>query len=376
MQEGNSLTLMLGRSKMKKIIALVAIAASLAVFSTSVVGKKLPSVGYVLVGPHNDGGWSMRHHQGFQSLTKHGYKVSMVEMVPESDSSKIFRKLARKHDIVFATSFGYMDHMLKVADKNKDTVFMHATGFKGNDTNMDNYVCHSFQARYLTGIAAGMLTKTNKIGVVGSHPIPEIIRNINAIALGAQTVNPDIEVNIVWINSWFDPPKDMDAAKALLDAGNDILYTTTDSPSVVSLAQRAWKTGKEVWSMCNDAPMGSNGPDRYITGMMFNWNVLYKHILDQLTQGKLKMNQRWAWGLQENCVGLSPWGKNVPGDVVNKVETVKMEWINDNMGTYYPFDQGITKQDGSKVEAGVINRPELETMQYFVKGVASPFPVK
>ena len=376
MQEGNSLTLMLGRSKMKKIIALVAIAASLAVFSTSVVGKKLPSVGYVLVGPHNDGGWSMRHHQGFQSLTKHGYKVSMVEMVPESDSSKIFRKLARKHDIVFATSFGYMDHMLKVADKNKDTVFMHATGFKGNDTNMDNYVCHSFQARYLTGIAAGMLTKTNKIGVVGSHPIPEIIRNINAIALGAQTVNPDIEVNIVWINSWFDPPKDMDAAKALLDAGNDILYTTTDSPSVVSLAQRAWKTGKEVWSMGNDAPMGSNGPDRYITGMMFNWNVLYKHILDQLTQGKLKMNQRWAWGLQENCVGLSPWGKNVPGDVVNKVETVKMEWINDNMGTYYPFDQGITKQDGSKVEAGVINRPELETMQYFVKGVASPFPVK
>jgi len=376
LQEGNSLTLMLGRSKMKKIIALVAIAASLAVFSTSVVGKKLPSVGYVLVGPHNDGGWSMRHHQGFQSLTKHGYKVSMVEMVPESDSSKIFRKLARKHDIVFATSFGYMDHMLKVADKNKDTVFMHATGFKGNDTNMDNYVCHSFQARYLTGIAAGMLTKTNKIGVVGSHPIPEIIRNINAIALGAQTVNPDIEVNIVWINSWFDPPKDMDAAKALLDAGNDILYTTTDSPSVVSLAQRAWKTGKEVWSMGNDAPMGSNGPDRYITGMMFNWNVLYKHILDQLTQGKLKMNQRWAWGLQENCVGLSPWGKNVPGDVVNKVETVKMEWINDNMGTYYPFDQGITKQDGSKVEAGVINRPELETMQYFVKGVASPFPVK
>ena len=361
---------------MKKIIALVAIAVSLAVFSTSVVGKKLPSVGYVLVGPHNDGGWSMRHHQGFQSLTKHGYKVSMVEMVPESDSSKIFRKLARKHDIVFATSFGYMDHMLKVADKNKDTVFMHATGFKGNDTNMDNYVCHSFQARYLTGIAAGMLTKTNKIGVVGSHPIPEIIRNINAIALGAQTVNPDIEVNIVWINSWFDPPKDMDAAKALLESGNDILYTTTDSPSVVSLAQRAWKTGKEVWSMGNDAPMGSNGPDRYITGMMFNWNVLYKHILDQLTQGKLKMNQRWAWGLQENCVGLSPWGKNVPGDVVNKVETVKMEWINDNMGTYYPFDQGITKQDGSKVEAGVINRPELETMQYFVKGVASPFPVK
>ena len=145
-----------------------------------------------------------------------------------------------------------MDGMVKAAAKAPDTIFMHATGYKGNKSNMDNYVCHSFQARYLTGIAAGMLTKTNKIGVVGSHPIPEIIRNINALTIGAQSVNPDIEVNIVWINSWFDPPKDMDAAKALLESGNDILYTTTDSPSVVTLAQQAWKTGKEVWSMGND----------------------------------------------------------------------------------------------------------------------------
>ena len=362
---------------MKKAIALMALVATIAAFSINIVGKDLPSVGYVLVGPKNDGGWSMRHHQGFQSLTKHGYEVSMVEMVPEADSSKIFRKLARKHDIVFATSFGYMDHMLKVADKNKDTVFMHATGYKGNDTNMDNYVCHSFQARYLTGIAAGMLTKTNKIGVVGSHPIPEIIRNINALTIGAQSVNPDIEVNIVWINSWFDPPKDMDAAKALLESGNDILFTTTDSPSVVTLAQSAWSTeGKEIWSMGNDAPMGVNGPDRYITGMMFNWNVLYKEIVDQLAAGKLKMGQRWNWGLQENCVGLSPWGKNVPGEVVNKVETIKMNWINDELDTWYPFSEGVTKQDGSTIPAGVLKRPELETMQYFVKGVKSPFPVK
>jgi len=270
-----------------------------------------------------------------------------------------------------------MDPMERAAKKSPNTIFMHATGYKGNDKNMDNYVCHSFQARYLTGIAAGMLTKNGKIGVVGSHPIPEIIRNINAIALGAQTVRPDIKVSIVWINSWFDPPKDMDAAKALLDAGNDILYTTTDSPSVVTLAQTAWKQqGKEVWSMGNDAPMGSNGPDRYATGMMFNWNVLYKHIVDQLAEGKLKMNQRWNWGLKENCVGLSPWGINVPGRVVNKVETVKMEWINDNLDEWYPFSQGITKRDGTKVSAGAIKRPELETMQYFVKGIVNKFPTK
>ncbi len=358
--------------KLKLIVVLI-----LSMTFTTIINAKDVSVGYVLVGPKNDGGWSMRHYQGFKSLEKHGYTVSGVEMVPEAESTKVFRKLARKHDIVFATSFGYMDGMVKAAKKQPDTVFMHATGYKGNDTNMDNYVCHSFQARYLTGIAAGMLTKTNKIGVVGSHPIPEIIRNINALTIGAQTVNPDIEVNIVWINSWFDPPKDMDAAKALLDSGNDILYTTTDSPSVVTLAQTTWKSqGKEVWSMGNDAPMGDNGPDRYITGMMFNWNVLYKHIVDQLAEGKLKMNQRWNWGLKENCVGLSPWGKNVPGEVVNKVETVKMNWINDELDEWYPFSQGITKQDGSTISAGTLKRPELETMQYFVKGIVNKFPTQ
>jgi len=360
---------------MKKLIALVAVAVMFAAFSISTVGKKLPSVGYVLVGPKNDGGWSMRHYQGFKSLEKHGYKVGGVEMVPEAESTKVFLKLARKHDIVFATSFGYMDGMVKAAKKDQDTIFMHATGYKGNDTNMDNYVCHSFQARFLTGIAAGMLTKTNKIGVVGSHPIPEIIRNINALTLGAQTVNPDVEINIVWINSWFDPPKDMDAAKALLDDDNDVLFTTTDSPSVVTLAQQAWKQdGKEVWSMGNDAPMGDNGPDRYITGMMFNWNVLYKHIVDNLAAGKLKMGQRYSWGLKENCVGLSPWGVNVPGKVVNHVETIKMNWINDEMDIYFPFSQGVTKKDGTKIPAGEIKRHALETMDFFVEGIVNKFP--
>ncbi len=360
---------------MKKLIALVAVTAMFAVISTVIVGKKLPSVGYVLVGPHTDGGWSMRHHQGFQSLTKHGYEVSMVEMVPEAESQKVFRKLGRKHDIVFATSFGYMDPMVKAAAKDPNTIFMHATGYKGNDKNMDNYSCMSYQARYLAGVAAGMLTKTGKIGIVGSHPIPEIIRNINAVIIGARTINPKAEVNIVWINSWFDPPKDMDAAKALLDDGNDVLFTTTDSPSVVTLAQSAWKAdGREVWSMGNDAPMGSNGPDRYITGMMFNWNVLYKHIVDQLAAGKLKMGQRYSWGLKENCVGLSPWGVNVPGAVVNHVETIKMNWINDEMDIYFPFSQGVTKKDGTKIPANTIKRHALETMDFFVEGIVNKFP--
>jgi basic membrane lipoprotein Med (substrate-binding protein (PBP1-ABC) superfamily) len=228
----------------------------------------------------------------------------------------------------------------------------------------------SYQARYLTGIAAGLMTKTNKIGVVGSHPIPEIVRNINALTIGAQSVNPNIEVNVIWINSWFDPPKDMDAAKALLDGGNDILYTTTDSPSVVVVAQKAWKRdGKEVWSMGNDAPMGLNGPDRYITGMMFHWSGVYKQLVDEVAAGTWKPNRRMNLGLKQNCVALSPWGINVPGKVVNTVETVKTTWLDDELDDFYPFSAGVTKRDGTKVPADTIKRRELDTMNYFVQGV-------
>ena len=355
---------------MKKVISVLVATVMFAAFSISIFGKTLPSVGYLLVGPKNDGGWSMRHEQGFQSLTKYGYKVFGIEMAPEAEAAKLLGKLARKNDIVFATSFGYMDGMAKAAEKHPDTVFMHATGYKGNDTNFDNYGCMSYQARYLTGIAAGMMTKTNKIGVVGSYPIPEIVRNINALTLGAQSVNPNIEVNVIWINSWFDPPKDMDAAKALLDGGNDILYTTTDSPSVVVVAQKAWKRdGKEVWSMGNDAPMGENGPDRYITGMMFHWSGLYQQLVSEVANGTWTPNRRLNLGLKQNCVALSPWGVNVPGKVVNTVETIKTAWLDDELDDFYPFSAGVTKRDGTGVPPNTIKRGELDTMNYFVQGV-------
>jgi|TARA_B110000881_G_scaffold181570_1_gene167989 basic membrane protein A len=355
---------------MKKVISVLVATVMFAAFSISIFGKTLPSVGYLLVGPKNDGGWSMRHEQGFQSLTKYGYKVFGIEMAPEAEAAKLLGKLARKNDIVFATSFGYMDGMAKAAEKHPDTVFMHATGYKGNDTNFDNYGCMSYQARYLTGIAAGMMTKTNKIGVVGSYPIPEIVRNINALTLGAQSVNPDIEVNVIWINSWFDPPKDMDAANALLEGGNDILYTTTDSPSVVVVAQKAWKRdGKEVWSMGNDAPMGENGPDRYITGMMFHWSGLYQQLVSEVANGTWTPNRRLNLGLKQNCVALSPWGVNVPGKVVNTVETIKTAWLDDELDDFYPFSAGVTKRDGTGVPPNTIKRGELDTMNYFVQGV-------
>ena len=368
---------------MKKLLTFLVVL----VMSTTLFGivnaKKLPSVGYVLVGPKTDGGWSMRHSQGFDVLTKYGYKVAGVESVAEPDSQRVFAKLARQHDIVFGTSFGFMEPMVKVAKKNPDTIFMHATGYMGSE-NMDNYVCRGYQARYLTGIAAGMLTKTNKIGVVGSHPIPEIIRNINAIALGARSVNPKAEVTVIWINAWFDPPKDTDATQVLYNTGHDILYTTGDIPSVVILAQSKSTPKKPIWSMGNDAPMNSFGPNRIATGVIFNWNLLYKKIMDDLTAGKLEMGQRYFWGLKEGCAALSPWGLDVPQEVSNHVDTLKMNWINDlqtaedgqHWDNLWPFSGGYTKQDGTVIEANTIDRHALETMQYYVEGVVNDYPTK
>ena len=365
----------------KLLTFVVALVVGMTAFGIYAVGKKLPSVGYVLVGPKTDGGWSMRHSQGFDVLTKYGYEVAGVESVDEADSGRVFLKLAREHDIVFGTSFGFMQPMAKVAKKHPDTIFMHATGYMGSD-NMDNYVCRGYQARYLTGIAAGMLTKTNKIGVVGSHPIPEIVRNINAIALGARSVNPKAEVTVVWINAWFDPPKDTDATQVLYDQGHDVLYTTGDIPSVVILAETKSTPEKPIWSMGNDAPMNSFGPNRIVTGVIFNWNLLYKEIVDNLAAGKLEMGQRYFRGLKEGCAALAPWGFDVPQEVSNHVDTVKMNWINDLQETngqhwdeLWPFSAGYNKQDGTVIKAKSIDRHQLETMQYYVEGVKNPFPI-
>lgn len=363
-------------SKMLGALAAVLVTAGVFWAGTAAVAQEKPSVGLVLVGPKNDGGWSMRHHQGFEALQKYGYEAEVVESVPEADSQRVFTRLARKHDVVVGTSFGFMDPMVAAAERDRgDTIFLHASGYKTIEGKLDVYHCRLYQARYLTGIAAGMLTRTNKIGFVGSYPIPEIVQNINAAALGARSVNPAVEINVVWINSWFDPPKDMDAAKAMLEWGADVLYTTTDSPNVVTLAQQQSTPEKPLWSMGNDAPMNAFGPDRYATGAMFNWNVFYKYKLDQIAEGNFKL-ERSFWGLQENCVGLSPWGPNVPGAVVNKVETVKMEWINDQMDADFPFSAGFTKQDGTRVPAGEVGRSEIEQMQYFVEGVVAEFPTR
>ena len=348
---------------MKKIISVL---VALVVFGVMGIAAEKPTAGLVLVGPKSDGGWSMRHYQGMQES---GYEFDYVEAVAESDSERVFTRLARKHDVVFGTSFGYMDPMVNTAKKFPNVKFMHATGFKTAE-NLNNYNCRLFQARYLAGVAAGMLTKTNKIGFVGSHPIPEIISNINAATLGAKSVNPNITVQIVWINSWFDPAKDTAAADALFSNGVDVFFTTTDSPSVVMLAQKQSTADKPLWGMGNDAPMNSFGPERYATGPMFNWDVYYKHVMESVENGTWKVDTPF-WGMEKGCVGLSPWGPNVPTSVKYHVEAEKDKFISEKYDASFPFSAGFTKQDGTVVPPGM-DRSGVDTMDYYVEGVITP----
>ena len=345
---------------MKKIINVL---ITLIAFATVAIAAEKPTAGLVLVGPKSDGGWSMRHYQG---MVESGYEFDYVEAVPESESARVFRNLARKHDVVFGTSFGYMEPMLEVAKRFPDVKFMHATGFKTAD-NLNNYNCRLFQARYLAGMAAGLLTKTNKIGFVGSHPIPEIISNINAATLGAKSVNPDITVQIVWINSWFDPAKDTAAADALHSAGVDVFFTTTDSPSVVMLAQKMSTPEKPLWGMGNDAPMNDFGPDRYATGPMFNWDVYYKHVMKSVEDGTWQVDTPF-WGMEKGCVGLSPFGPNVPEEVVDIIEYEMSKFVSEEYDAAYPFSAGYTKQDGTVVPPGQ-TRADIDSMSYYVDGV-------
>ncbi len=323
-----------------------------------------PSVGFVYVGPIGDGGWTQAHDKGRRHLESMGYKTQYVESVPESDSEKVIRRLAQRNDMVITTSFGFMDPTERVANMMSDKKFLHISGFKMNDTNFGNATCRQYQPRYLAGIAAGLLTKNNKIGFVGSYPIPEVLAGINSMVMGARSVNPDVQAEIVWINSWFDPPKDLEAAKALASSNNDVLFTTTDSPSVIQVAQE-----RGLWAVGNDQDMSEYGKDAQITAAIFDWAPMYEYHLTRLEAGTWKPESQF-WGIETGCVELAPWGPKVPQSVRDQVEAVKARMVAKEFDV---FDGGVTKQDGTKVP-GPLPLDQILSMNYFVEGITSPFP--
>ena len=235
-----------GCGKKEEAPAAAAPAAPEASAAAAAPAKAEPlKVAFIYIGPVGDGGWTFAHDNGRKAVEKEfGDKVvtSFVEKVPESaDAERVFRDVASQgNKLVFGTTFGYMEPMLKTAAELKDVKFEHATGYKQAE-NMRTYDSRTYEGAYMAGVVAGAMTKTNTLGVVGSIPIPEVIRNINSFTMGAQSVNPKIKTKVVWVNEWFNPPKETEAAQSLLNGGADVLMQNTDSSAVLQTAEKAGK---------------------------------------------------------------------------------------------------------------------------------------
>ncbi len=339
--------------------------AASAVAST---GIKNPRVSFVYIGPPGDGGYTYQHDQGRLYMEKElGIKAKAVENVPESaDAERIITQLAQESDIVFTTSFGYMDYTLNVAKKFPKVKFFHCSGYKTSD-NMSTYFGKNYQASYLSGIAAGKATKKNVIGYVGAFPIPEVIYNINAYTLGAQSVNPAVKVMVVWSNTWYDPATEKQAAISLLDKGADVLMAYQDSPATIQAAQE-----RGAFAGGNDSDMSRFAPDAYLTNPVWNWGPYYVKAVKSVIDGTFKSEQ-YSGDMKDNTVALAPFGNKVP-DETKKLIADKQKAIVD--GTLDVFTGPILDQAGAtKVAEGKkLTLDEVLGMNWFVKGVDGSIP--
>src|SRR5512138_1059344 len=259
-------------------------------------------IAFAYVGPVGDGGWTFAHDNGRKAVEKEfGDKVvtSFVEKVPEAaDAERVFRDMVGQgNKLIFGTTFGYMEPMLKVAADAKDVKFEHATGYKTAD-NMRTYDSRTYEGAYMAGVVAGGMTKTNTLGVVGSIAIPEVIRNINSFAMGAQSVNPKIKTKVVWVNEWYAPPKETEAATALINGGADVLMQNTDSPAVLKTAQ---EKGKRAFGW--DSDMTAYGPKAHLGSAVINWGPYYVSTVREVLEGKWKTSPTkiW-WGVKEGAI--------------------------------------------------------------------------
>jgi basic membrane protein A len=346
-----------------KKLSLVLLALLLAVPGTMAAEKEM-KVGFVYVSPIGDAGWSYAHDQGRLAVeAMDGVSTAYVEAVQEGpDSERVILNMARKgYDVIFATSFGYMDPMLKVAKQFPKVTFMHCSGFK-SAPNMGNYFGRMYQARYLTGMVAGAMTKSNILGYAAAFPIPEVIRGINAFALGAQSVNPKAQVRVVWTKTWYDPATEKEAAKSLLDVGADVIAQHQDSPGPQEAAQE-----KGVYSIGYNSDMSAFAPKAHMTAPIWNWGPYYTEVVDQVRKGTWKTAATWI-GMKEGIVDIAPFGPMVPQAVQDQVLAKKKAIIG---GKDDLFSGPIKDQNGAiMIAAGkTASDGELLGMKYFVQGV-------
>ena len=328
-------------------------------------------IAFAYVGPVGDGGWTFAHDNARKALEKeYGDKIvtSFVEKVPESaDAERVFRDLAGQgNKLIFGTTFGYMEPMLKVAADNPEVKFEHATGYK-TAPNMRTYDSRTYEGAYMAGVIAGRMTKSNTLGVVASIPIPEVIRNINSFTLGAQSSNPNIKTKVVWVNEWFNPPKETEAATALINGGADILFQNTDSSAVLQTAEKMGKRGFG-W----DSDMTAYGPKAHLGSAIINWAPYYIKTVGEVLDGKWATGQTW-WGVKEGAIDLVSLAADVPEEAKKALDDVKAGL---KAGSYNIWKGPISDNTGKEVLAkdAVADDKFLGGINFFVKGVEGKVP--
>jgi basic membrane protein A len=357
---------------MRKLL-MTAAAAALALAATGLTASAAEKlkVGFIYLGPVGDFGWTYQHEVGRQGLVKAlGDKIetTYLENVSEGpDAERSIEQLARAgNTLIFTTSFGYMDPTLKVAKKYPKVFFEHATGFK-RAPNMSTYSGRFYEGRYIQGVIAAKVSKKGVLGYIASFPIPEVISGINATILGAQSVNPNIKVKIIWVNTWFDPGKEADAAKALADQGADVIMQHTDSPAAMQIAAQ-----RGIYAFGQDSDMIKFGPKAQLTAIIDNWAPYYLQRTNDVLASKWTSTDTWG-GLKSKLVVMAPY-TNMPDDVKALAEKTEAAIT---AGTLHPFKCPVVGQDGKAVECkgGThLDDGQVLSMNFYVKGIDDKIP--
>ncbi|WP_370679329.1 BMP family ABC transporter substrate-binding protein [Comamonas sp. GB3 AK4-5] len=328
-------------------------------------------IGFAYVGPVGDGGWSFAHDQARKKLeAAFGDKIqtTYVESVSEGpDAERVLRDLATQgNKLIFGTTFGYMDTIQKLSGDFKDVKWEHATGYKTAE-NVRTYDSRTYEGAYLAGVVAGSMTKSNTLGVVGSVPIPEVIRNINSFTLGALSVNPQIKTKVVWVNEWFSPPKETEAATSLIHGGADVLFQNTDSPAVLKTAE---EKGARAFGW--DSDMTAYGPKAHLGSAVIDWVPYYTKVVNDVQNNTWTTGQSW-WGVKEGAIDLVSIAADVPAEAKAKVEEVK-KGLKD--GSFVIWKGPIATNDGKEALAAdkAADDAFLQGINFYVKGVEGKVP--
>jgi len=321
-------------------------------------------VGFVYNSPVGDAGWAYAQDMGRRAVAVlPGTQTSFVDSVPEGpDSERTIRAMAAQgYNLIFTTSYGFMEPTLQVARDFPQTVFMHCSGFK-TAKNVGNYFGRMYQARYLTGIVAGGMTKSKVLGYVAAFPIPEVIRGINAFTLGALSVNPQITVRVAWTNSWYNPTLERKATESLLAAGADVIAQHQDSPEPQRVAQE-----RGAFSIGYSSDMSHEAPNAHLTAAIWNWGPLYRKLAEEVAAGTWHPTSLWL-GLESGVVDIAPFGPMVPSSLRELVEHTKGDLT---AGKTTVFTGPVKDQRGEvRIPAGLTaSDSDLRDMTWFVRGV-------